>query len=49
MYERATDYARRYQWPHSYCPSVSAMLEAAEGATGGRLVIENVDDFTARK
>ena len=45
---RAEDYARKYQWPNSFCSSPTYMVSTAEAATRGNLVVENIEQFALR-
>lgn len=42
---QATDYARKYQWPNSFCPSATSFVMTAQTATRGKLALESVEDF----
>ncbi|KAF9260201.1 CFS1-like protein [Marasmius fiardii PR-910] len=42
---QATDYARRYQWPNSFCPSATSLVSTATAATKGKIVLESVENF----
>lgn len=42
---QSTDYARRYQWPNSFCPSATSFVTTAQAATEGRFALESVEDF----
>lgn len=42
---QATDYARKYQWPNSFCPSATSFVKTAQTATHGKLALESVEDF----
>ncbi|TBU43561.1 CFS1-like protein [Dichomitus squalens] len=39
------DYARRYQWPNSFCPSATSFVSTAASSTRGSLVLESVENF----
>ena len=45
---QSTDYARRYQWPNSFCPSATSFVMTANAATEGRFALECVEDFGIR-
>ncbi|KZT01121.1 uncharacterized protein LAESUDRAFT_739328 [Laetiporus sulphureus 93-53] len=38
---QSTDYARRYQWPNSFCPSVMSFMVTAQTTTSRALVLES--------
>ncbi|GJJ06048.1 hypothetical protein Clacol_000236 [Clathrus columnatus] len=39
------DYARRYQWPNSFIPSVSGLISLATTATKANLIIDSVTEY----
>ncbi|KZV76688.1 CFS1-like protein [Peniophora sp. CONT] len=42
---QANDYARRYQWPNSFCPSATSFISTCAEATQGRFALESAEDF----
>ena len=39
---------RKYMWPNTCLPSVTALLTAAATGAQGRFVVEGVEDLAAR-
>ena len=47
--KRATDYARRYQWPNAFCPSPTTLCHTAMTAVPGAFALESVEDYGHRE
>ncbi|GLB36681.1 putative synthase [Lyophyllum shimeji] len=44
---QATDYARKYQWPHAFCPSPTAFCSSAMKTVPGAFALESVEEHGA--
>ncbi|KAH7883384.1 CFS1-like protein [Phlebopus sp. FC_14] len=42
---QAEDYARKYQWPNSFCPSPTYLVSTVEAALHGKLIVESIEQF----